>query len=155
MPNAVDDVTLTVRGLSAAAQIRVDDQPNPRRPGDPYDIAFLYYAGFKPLATGFALEWYESAEARDAGVATGAPGGGSPISSNAPEGTPVDSSTGTGTPEAGDPLPAEGDPIASTVQRGRIQGGRAPTAKPDDSNFDEDFTYYGNLWILQGALTST
>ena len=148
MPNAFDVTSLTVRA-QADAQIRMDDHPNPVGPGESYEGAFLYYRGINPFATGFALHWYETESLRNNAIKAQpfVPGSGTVLTTGAPQGKPVNHRGGE------DPLP--GNPLLPPgtaqigVATGRILNGRAPSALPDGSPFDEDKVYYGVISILQ------
>lgn len=144
MPNAFDTTSLTVK-VQADAAIRIEDHPNDCGPGEPYSCAFLYYRGVPP-ATGFAIDWYETLANMNTAPDT-TPGGGTVLTTGAPQGTPTNQSGG-GVPEAGNPLPPVGTPAVG-VATGKIVGGRAPTLAPDGNAFSEDKTYYARIWILQ------
>ena len=148
MPNAFDLTSLTVKS-QADAQIRMDDHPNPVGPGEPYSAAFLYYRGINPFATGFALDWYETEADRNAAVATQpfVPGRGNVITAGKPIGEPRNARGGED-PLEGNPLLPAGQPQVG-VATGQIINGRAPSAKPDGSTFDEDKEYFGVVSILQ------
>ena len=90
MPNAFDTTSLLVKA-SAKAQIRINDDPNPVGPGEPYACAFLYYRGINPFATAFKVDWYETEANRRAAIGdpeTFEPGRGSVITTGKPTGEP-------------------------------------------------------------------